>query len=232
MEVRTLRQDNFNAQGLGTYTELEADPSPSDTTLYLNYGQIVGRVRELRSDSNFEIETAVGTAGIRGTGFDAIVEIIGNIVVFTFTNLDGLADLETFNPENIQTRRQQGVNRGQQVVVRATVDDDGNITGIEGITEADVDVQAVTETLQQILDAHTQAEDDQETGEVDEDTGDTGDDGTTSNETDSFVDDDEDVGGDDDEDDDTDTNIPPDQEVPPTNESGTGPNSPFGGIQQ
>lgn len=224
IEVQTLQQSPYN-RNLGTFTELEADPSPSDTTLYLNYGQIVGKVRELRADSTFEIETAVGTAGIRGTGFEAVVEIIGDTVVFTFTNLDGLADLETFNPENVQLLQQQAVNQGQQIVVTATIDDQGNITSVDGIEEANVDFQAVQSSLQQILNTHQQAQQEQEIIEEEE----SGAVPPTPTDGDTLVDDGEDGA---DADTDTDINTRPDEETPPTSETGANPSSGFGGIEE
>lgn len=68
LSVETLLQDPF-PPSLGSFQTLSADPSLSDTNLFLNYGEIVGKVKPLRPGSNFEVSTPVGVAGVRGTTF-------------------------------------------------------------------------------------------------------------------------------------------------------------------
>jgi hypothetical protein len=49
--------------------ELKQEPSVSQTTLNLAYGELVGDVKKLNKSSTYNIKTAVGAAGIRGTVF-------------------------------------------------------------------------------------------------------------------------------------------------------------------
>ncbi|MEM8867645.1 MAG: FecR domain-containing protein [Verrucomicrobiota bacterium] len=65
LTIRELDQEAFG--GGKTYEQLEADPSKSQTMLELNYGTVSGHVKKLKPGSNFNIETALGTAAIRGT---------------------------------------------------------------------------------------------------------------------------------------------------------------------
>lgn len=66
-----LSQEAFG--GNKSYEQLKADPSKSQSLLELNYGKVSGHVKQLRAGSEFDIETPLGTAAIRGTKF--IVEI-------------------------------------------------------------------------------------------------------------------------------------------------------------
>ncbi|MEM1223195.1 MAG: FecR domain-containing protein [Verrucomicrobiota bacterium] len=65
LTIRELQQENFS--GGKTYEQLEADPSKSQTMLELNYGTVSGHVKKLKPGSEFHVETALGTAAIRGT---------------------------------------------------------------------------------------------------------------------------------------------------------------------
>ncbi|GHB91960.1 FecR family protein [Cerasicoccus arenae] len=51
------------------YALLGQDPSPSNTTLELHYGKVVGNVRKLTPQSKYVINSPTGSAGIRGTTF-------------------------------------------------------------------------------------------------------------------------------------------------------------------
>lgn len=81
--------------GSQKYEQLQADPSASQTLLELNYGQISGHVKKLRSDSSFMIETPLGTAAIRGTKFSIL--LIYNAergeFILIVKNFDGLVDI-------------------------------------------------------------------------------------------------------------------------------------------
>lgn len=92
-EISKLQQEAFNSSN--SYEQLQADPSRSQTLLELNYGELEGHVKKLRSDSKFHIQTPLGTAGIRGTRWS--VTLIYNAVRGEFTltvnNFDGLVDI-------------------------------------------------------------------------------------------------------------------------------------------
>ena len=75
LSVAKFLQEPYDP-GLGDYSELDADPSQSDTLLKMDYGDIIGNVKRLRSLSLYLIETPVGTAGIRGTTFRIRVQRI------------------------------------------------------------------------------------------------------------------------------------------------------------
>ena len=68
LSVAKFLQEPYDP-GLGDYSELDADPSQSDTLLKMDYGDIIGNVKRLRSLSLYLIETPVGIAGIRGTTY-------------------------------------------------------------------------------------------------------------------------------------------------------------------
>jgi hypothetical protein len=95
LSFEEMAQEPFS--GDLTYDELTADPSQSQTLLQLNYGQVDGHVKKLRKDSNFEVNTPLGTAAIRGTVFRVAITFdltTGNISL-NITNFDGLVDLLT-----------------------------------------------------------------------------------------------------------------------------------------
>ncbi len=91
--IAKLQQDAFS--GGQSYEQLQADPSRSQTLLELNYGQLSGHTKQLRSDSQFDISTPLGTAAIRGTKWS--VSLIYNAergeFILSVRNIDGLVDL-------------------------------------------------------------------------------------------------------------------------------------------
>jgi hypothetical protein len=66
LEVKTFKQDAFQDTGQ-KLSELQAEPSKSTTKLKLSYGEMVFDVKKLNVGSSFEIDSPVGSAGIRGT---------------------------------------------------------------------------------------------------------------------------------------------------------------------
>jgi len=92
-EITELQQEAFNSSN--SYEQLQADPSRSQTLLELNYGELEGHVKKLRSDSKFHIQTPLGTAGIRGTRWSAtlIYNAVRGEFTLTVTNFDGLVDI-------------------------------------------------------------------------------------------------------------------------------------------
>jgi len=66
-------QDPFDAAGKDL-AALSAEPTTSISKMSLNKGRILGDVAKLNSGSSMNIETPLGTAGIRGTTFNLVVE--------------------------------------------------------------------------------------------------------------------------------------------------------------
>ncbi len=58
LSVSKFLQEPYDAE-LGLFT-LEADPSPSDTLLKLDYGDIIGNVKRLQRASNYQVDTPTG----------------------------------------------------------------------------------------------------------------------------------------------------------------------------
>lgn len=57
---------------------LKDEPSVSQTTLNLAYGEVVGDVKKLNRASSFSIKTPIGAAGIRGTTFRIVFRPSGD----------------------------------------------------------------------------------------------------------------------------------------------------------
>ena len=62
---------------------LDIEPGRSTTRLKLDYGEIVGHTRRLRTASTYEIETPIGIAGIRGTTYSINVTVEPNTKAFS-----------------------------------------------------------------------------------------------------------------------------------------------------
>lgn len=90
-----MAQEPFS--GNNTYEQLSADPSRSQTLLQLNYGQVDGHVKQLRSDSSFEINTPLGTAAIRGTIFVITLkfDIATGDVILSVNNVNGIVEVKS-----------------------------------------------------------------------------------------------------------------------------------------
>ena len=91
--LKEMSQESFG--GNKSYEQLAADPSQSQTLLELNYGEVRGHVKRLRSGSSFDVDTPLGTAAIRGTTF--VIRLMFNAergeFILTVENEDGLVDL-------------------------------------------------------------------------------------------------------------------------------------------
>ena len=66
--LKEFSQEKFDAAGR-SMGELKEEPSLSNVKLSLDFGSLIVGTKKLNKESNFEIESAVGTAGIRGTQF-------------------------------------------------------------------------------------------------------------------------------------------------------------------
>ncbi|HAV12973.1 MAG TPA: hypothetical protein DCX06_05700 [Opitutae bacterium] len=89
ISIAEFMQDQFS--GGSTYEQLQADPSKSQVILELNYGEIDGHVKQLRQGSEFDIQTPIGTAAIRGTQFTVSLTFDAERGEYTLvvTNKDG-----------------------------------------------------------------------------------------------------------------------------------------------
>ena len=81
----------------------------TDTSLDLKVGSIQGQVRKVSADSNYEISTPHGVAGIRGTDF--AVDVINNgngTYTVTFTSLTGTVVASAVVNGQLQTKTLSG----------------------------------------------------------------------------------------------------------------------------
>ena len=118
----TMEQQAFG--GSQRYEALQADPSPSQTVIELNYGRLSGHVKKLRGDSRFEVETPLGTAAVQGTRFDIRLIFNANREEFLLSvkNIDGVVDIISKNAGSVgsdQTAEvREPVPTGQTVFLR------------------------------------------------------------------------------------------------------------------
>ena len=68
MKVASFKQEPFEAEGK-KLTDLKGEPSNSDVLVDLDFGSLVVKTKKLNKGSAFNINSPVGTAGIRGTEF-------------------------------------------------------------------------------------------------------------------------------------------------------------------
>ena len=131
---------------------LKKEPSVSQTTLNLTYGELVGDVKKLNKSSTYNIKTAVGAAGIRGTIFRIVMtpSSDGKTYTFQLATAEGLV-VFTGTLDNSPV----DVPGGTQVDSTADVDATGAIAP-SGVTKGDIGVDvafvitgAVDEIIQQ-----------------------------------------------------------------------------------
>ena len=113
-------------------SKLKEEPTVSQTSLKLDYGQVVGDVRKLHTGSAYQVKTPVGAAGIRGTTFQVTLtrnsdgsftfsEVTKNGTVIVFTASGTISGAAAKSIESV-------VGVGQSVSVSGTVAADGTIT--------------------------------------------------------------------------------------------------------
>ena len=66
--LKEFSQEKFEA-GDRSMGELNEEPSQSNVKLSLDFGSLIVGTKKLNKESSFDIESSVGTAGIRGTQF-------------------------------------------------------------------------------------------------------------------------------------------------------------------
>ncbi len=157
--IETLRQEPYD-EGMGSYGALQADPSRSQTRVFLSEGSVLGHVKQLRSDSVFRVETPIGTAGIRGTRFKVTLTMVDDRLTMALANFDGSVVLErTFTLDTGEV-----VSDEIQVLEGETV---------EYIVEIDIETEGYradpqTSIIRAIRTAQETLEETDELGEADE----------------------------------------------------------------
>lgn len=114
--------------------KLTAEPTVSQTTLNLSYGELVGDVKKLNRSSNYSIKTPAGAAGIRGTQFRIVLipSLDGKTFSFTLSTADGLVVLSGTAPGSADVQ----VAQGTELVVTAEVDTNtGAVSNIQVVTQ-------------------------------------------------------------------------------------------------
>lgn len=152
-----LRVDKFlmdplaDPAGLAAATE---EPSPSQTELNLEFGEIVGNVKKLKGTSNYTIKTPVGAAGIRGTTFRIVFRPTGDGRAFNFqvTTAEGLV---VFEGTSAGSGAPVEVAADQEIVVTVVVEN-GNFQFTGPVQSKDISAEAkqqITEVVGQALEA-------------------------------------------------------------------------------
>lgn len=67
LNIKKFTQEKFDPKTAGKLSARKDEPSPSDTLIDLSLGDMVVDVKKLKKESSFNIDSPVGTAGIRGT---------------------------------------------------------------------------------------------------------------------------------------------------------------------
>jgi len=67
LNIKKFAQKSFDPKTSGKLSARKDEPSPSETVIDLSLGDMVVDVKKLKKESSFNIDSPVGTAGIRGT---------------------------------------------------------------------------------------------------------------------------------------------------------------------
>ena len=70
-----FQQAKFELDPASMVSDLKTEPSTSETKLKLGYGDLTFNVKKLNAGSSFDIESPVGSAGIRGTDGQMVVTV-------------------------------------------------------------------------------------------------------------------------------------------------------------
>lgn len=73
--IDTFMHEPFDGSQSDDIASLVEEPNSSETTLTIDYGRLVGKVKKLNYEegSTYQIETPLGVAGIRGTVYDVYI---------------------------------------------------------------------------------------------------------------------------------------------------------------
>jgi hypothetical protein len=129
---------------------LEAEPTKSRTKAFIEYGELVVKVRTLAADSSMQISSPLGVAGIRGTTFRVRVarNPDGSTRSVTVQLVEGRVD---FIPQG--TNEATTVTPGSSITVNVTTGPDGQILIPPSIEErlAPDETTNIQEIIQRLL---------------------------------------------------------------------------------
>ena len=151
LSVAKFLQEPYDP-ALGEYSDLEGDPSQSDTLLKMDYGDIFGNVKRLRSLSLYLIETPIGTAGIRGTTFRIRVERTFDPTTgltterLIVTNADGTVEVATIETGGAF----ENIPAGTEITVEARVNVDTGKLTITLVKKANVREEIIKKIVQRV----------------------------------------------------------------------------------
>ncbi len=169
LSVSKFLQEPYDP-GLGEYTDLDADPSQSDTLLKMDYGEIIGNVKSLRQESKYQVDTPAGSAGIRGTTYTIKVERqfdeATGIMSYKLTimNADGTVE---FTTEGTTSGTFEPIPEGTEVIIEAEINVESNDLDIISIEWSSLTTDVVNEIVE-LFESTFQF---QATGDIDPNTG-------------------------------------------------------------
>jgi hypothetical protein len=137
----------FSVEG---WNALESEPTKSQTKVFLEYGELVGKVKQLDSASSMQVSTPLGVAGIRGTTFK--VRVVrnpdGSPKSLTVMLVEGRVD---FTPQG--GGEPVVITPGNSVTVSVTVGPDGQLIITPPVREAlsPEDIQLIQEAVRTLL---------------------------------------------------------------------------------
>ena len=150
LSVSKFLQEPYDP-GLGEYTDLDADPSQSDTLLKMDYGEIIGNVKSLRQESNYQVDTPAGSAGIRGTTYTIKIERQFNDSTglmsykLTITNADGNVE---FTTTGTTSGTFEPIPEGTEVIIEADLNTDSNNLDVISIEWSSLTSDVVNEIVE------------------------------------------------------------------------------------
>lgn len=137
----------FSVEG---WNALEAEPTKSQTKVFLEYGELVGKVKTLDPASSMQVSTPLGVAGIRGTTFKFRVarNPDGSPRSVTVLLVEGRVN---FTPQG--SGESTVITPGNSVTVSVTVGPDGQLTITPPVREtlSPEDTQLIQETVRTLL---------------------------------------------------------------------------------
>lgn len=132
------------------WRNLENEPTKSSTKAYIEYGELVVKVKQLDDGSSMQVSTPLGVAGIRGTTFRIRVvrNTDGSPRTVTVQLVEGRVD---FTPQGGGESTQ--VAPGNSITVAVNVSDDGIIQIPPPVEErlAPEEVGIIQEIIQRLL---------------------------------------------------------------------------------
>jgi len=133
---------------------LKKEPSVSQTTLNLAYGELVGDVKKLHKSSSYNIKTAVGAAGIRGTIYRVVFlpAANGQPARFQLSTAEGLVVFTA--PTGATT----DVAQGAEVVATVDVNTTTGAVGAVNVQSQGISAEATSAIQSAVVNAIQQAQ--------------------------------------------------------------------------